>query len=379
MAEHYSANLSQNVRRGMDANAAQCLCTGGNRTLGYKIVNKKYVIDPETAPVIKEIFEMYAKGKTVPEILIYLNVRHVRSVYGKELTKNNLYYILSNKRYAGYYTYKGTETKGGIPAIITEELFNQVQEQVAKKKKAPARAKAVDEKYLLSGITRCGYCGRTVTGISGTSKTGGTKHYYYRCSSQNHKEKCELKSNRKRELEDLVVNETLKLLTPEKIDYIAKRIVALCKEERENKSGLKILEDKLKKVSLEERNILTALKSGKAQEILLEELDALSRQKKDIEQEFARESIKYPILTVDKVKFFMEQFINGDVNNFYFREKLVETFINKIELYNDKITIWYNVQDGYFMDYPICFSSNLAGAEGLEPSARGFGDRCSTN
>lgn len=68
MAEHYSANLSQNVRRGMDANAAQCLCTGGNRTLGYKVVDKKYVIDPETAPVIKKIFEMYVKNYTPPQI-----------------------------------------------------------------------------------------------------------------------------------------------------------------------------------------------------------------------------------------------------------------------------------------------------------------------
>jgi len=38
MAEHYSANLSQNVKRGMDDNASRCECTGGHRTLGYKIV-----------------------------------------------------------------------------------------------------------------------------------------------------------------------------------------------------------------------------------------------------------------------------------------------------------------------------------------------------
>jgi hypothetical protein len=60
--------------------------------------------------------------------------------------------------------------------------------------------------------------------------------------------------------------------------------------------------------------------------------------------------------------------VKRDITDFYFREKLVETFINKIEIYNNKITIWYNVKDGYFMDYSICFSSGLAGAEGLEPS-----------
>ena len=114
MAEHYSANLSQNVKRGMDSNAAQCLCTGGNRTLGYKIVDKKFVIDTETVPVIRNIFEMYVKGYSPPTILQYLKDQHVKSVNGNEFKQNSVYYILKNKRYAGYYTYNGHETPGGI-------------------------------------------------------------------------------------------------------------------------------------------------------------------------------------------------------------------------------------------------------------------------
>ena len=106
----------------------------------------------------------------------------------------------------------------------------------------------------------------------------------------------------------------------------------------------------------------------------------MSHQQKDIELEIARGSTKYPLLTVEMVKAFMNRFVHGDIDDFYFREKLIETFVNKIEVFNDKITVSYNVQDGYFVDYStICFSSDLAGAEGLEPSARGFGDRCSTN
>ena len=379
MAEHYSTNLSQNVKRGLDANAEQCLCTGGNRTLGYKVIDKKYVINPETAPVIKTIFEMYIKGYTPPQILDYLNQNHIKSITGKEFKKNNLYYILSNKRYAGYYTYKDTEKKGGIPAIISEEIFNKAQSIMAKNKKAPARTKAIEEKYLLSSITKCGYCGRNVTGICGTSKSGGKKHFYYRCSSHSKKTNCTLKSFRKKELEDLVVSKTLELLTPKRINRIASEIVQLCNAERENKSGLKALENKLKKIGTEKQNLLNALKAGMAQQIILEELENLSQQQKDIELAIAKESTKYPILTVETVRKFMNDFISGDVKDFYFREKLIETFVNKIEIYNDKITISYNVQDGYSMDYSICFSSDLAGAEGLEPSPRGFGDRCSTN
>lgn len=381
MAEHYSANLSQNVKRGMDANAAQCLCTGGNRTLGYNIVDKKFVIDPLTAPTIKNIFEMYVKGHSAPEILKYLNAQHVKSVNGNDIKLNNIYNILRNKRYAGYYTYKGTETKGGIPAIISEELFNKAQELLASNRKAPARAKAADEKYILSGKMVCGYCGRNVTGICGTSHVGGRKYFYYSCGShsrKNNHKKCELKNSRKTELEDFIIKTTLDMLTPERIDHIATKIVELCEQERKDKSGVVALQRRLKQVKKEAKNLLDAIKQGKAQDILLEELDKVQATQKDIEREIARENSKFPLMTVDKVKFFMERFVKGDVNDFFFRERLIDTFINKITIYNDKIAILFNIQDSYSAN-KICIYYSLAGVQGLEPWARGFGDRCSTN
>ena len=121
-------------------------------------------------------------------------------------------------------------------------------------------------------------------------------------------------------------------------------------------------------------------RNDKAVDILLDELDRVGNLIKEVENEIAHESTKYPVISVAKVKLFLEQFVNGDIKEFYFREKLIEVFVKEIKVYNDKITVSYNVQDGDFFDYStICFSSDLAGAEGLEPSARGFGDRCSTN
>lgn len=367
LAEHFSVNLSENVRRGMDANAAKCLCTGGNRTLGYNVVNKRYVIDPSTAPIIRTIFEMYAKGRSVQEILHYLNEHHIKSISGKDFKQNNIYYILTNKRYAGYYTYKGSAKKGGIPEIVSEELFERVQKMIEKTKKAPARAKAVGEKYMLSGLMRCGYCGRTVTGISGTSKTGGRKYFYYRCSSQNRKAKCELKSFRKSDLEDFVVEKTLELLTPDTIERISRKIVELCNEARKDKSNLKALEVRLQTAQEEKKNLITAIKKGNTGDILLDELNHTDAEIKDIELEILRENIKYPAITMEKVRFFMEQLVQGNIRDFYFREKLVDSLVSEIKVYNNRITISYKVQDGYSTDYSICFSSKLAGAQGLEP------------
>ena len=146
------------------------------------------------------------------------------------------------------------------------------------------------------------------------------------------------------------------------------KIVELCRKEREDKSGINALESRLKRAKKEEKNLLKALKSGKAQETLLNELDKVEAHQKDLERQIIKESTKYPLLTFDKVKYFMERFTKGNIKEHYFREKLVETFIQKITIDNDKITIWYTVQDGYFVDYPrVCFSLGLAGVSGLEP------------
>ena len=101
--------------------------------------------------------------------------------------------------------------------------------------------------------------------------------------------------------------------------------------------------------------------------ILLNELDKVDTEIKEVVEEGTR----YPVLSVEKVKLFLEQFAKGDINDFYFREKPIEVFVKEIKVYNDKITVSYNVQDGYFFDYStICFSSDLAGAEGFGLACR---------
>jgi len=170
MAEYYSAELSQKVKRGMDLNADKCLSTGGNIALGYKVgEDKSFQIDPKTAPIVKFIFESYANGKTVTEITNQLNAQGLKTSRGVPFNKNSLHSMLKNKRYIGVYTYKGTEKPDGIPRIISDELFNKVAEIMNKNKKAPARARAKVE-YLLTTKLFCGICKEMMTGFSGTGK-----------------------------------------------------------------------------------------------------------------------------------------------------------------------------------------------------------------
>ena len=83
MAEYYSAELSQKVKRGIAMSATKCKFSGGTVALGYKIDSEKnYVIDEETAPIVKKMFEMLATGYTYADIARYLNERGIPTATG---------------------------------------------------------------------------------------------------------------------------------------------------------------------------------------------------------------------------------------------------------------------------------------------------------
>ena len=122
MAEYYSAELSQKIKRGMTLNAEKCLYTGGGVPLGYKVnPDKTFAIDETAAFYIRKIYEMYANGSTVAQINEYLNAQQIKTVRGGAFNKNSLHQILKNKRYIGYYTFNDIEIENGMPRILSDE------------------------------------------------------------------------------------------------------------------------------------------------------------------------------------------------------------------------------------------------------------------
>ena len=69
------------------------------KILGYKIEDKHYVIDENTAPIVKKIFDMYISGKTMAEVIRYLNQIGAKTALGNEFNKNSICRILTNKKY----------------------------------------------------------------------------------------------------------------------------------------------------------------------------------------------------------------------------------------------------------------------------------------
>ena len=196
-AEYYSAELAQKIRRGQYENASKCMNNGGNTPLGYMVDKKTcaLVIDPEMAPIVKEIFTRYANGDAISNIQKDLEARGVRSRRGNAYSVSVLSNLIKNRKYIGEYKYGDVITPDGIPAIIEKELFERVQNRMKTNKKAPAKSKA-EEEYLLTTKLYCGDCGRLMAGESGKGAKGVIYHYY-KCSGAKRRLGCKKKAIKK--------------------------------------------------------------------------------------------------------------------------------------------------------------------------------------
>lgn len=342
-AEYYSADLSEKVVRGMTENALKSKYNGGTRPIGYLIDSDQcFQLDPLTAPFVREAFQRYDEGATMTAIRDWLNEQGVKNTRGQKMTYNSVQHLLNNRRYIGEYTYRDIVVPDGIPAIVPQDLFDRVQEKLAKNKKAPARHKAEDD-YLLTTKLFCGYCGAYLCGESGTSHTGNVHHYYKCVSVKKKRTECHKKSVRKEWIEDLVVSETMKMvMDDEAIEAIVSMLMDL--QDREN-VNLPLYEQQLREADMSIQNLLNAIQQGiltKSTKSRLEELEAT---KEELETKIACEKLAKPKVSAEFMTFWLQRFRKLDVRQKSHRKMLIDTFINAIFLYDDKMVITFNYKE----------------------------------
>ena len=343
-AEYYSADLSEKVVRGMTENALKSKYNGGTLPIGYQIDSDQcFQLDPLTAPFVREAFQRYDEGATMTQIRDWLNGQGVKNTRGQKMTYNSIQHLLNNRRYIGEYTYRDIVVPDAIPAIVPQDLFDRVQEKLAKNKKAPARHKAEDD-YLLTTKLFCGYCGAYLCGESGTSHTGNVHHYYKCVSVKKKRTECHKKSVKKEWIEDLVVNETMKMVMDDTaIEAIVSMLMDL--QDREN-VNLPLYEQQLREADTAIQNLLNAIQQGiltKSTKGRLEELEAT---KEELETKIACEKLAKPKVSAEFMTFWLHRFRKLDVRQKSHRKMLIDTFVNAIFLYDDKMVITFNYKDG---------------------------------
>ncbi len=179
MAKNYSDNLSEEVKKGMLEKAAQGTYPS-SAPYGYlnaRIDGKKViVIDPDTAPFIKKMFELYATGsfsllklrkKIIADGMIYRN--------GKNFYVSTLETILKNEFYTGVFFWKGQKYEDAShEALIDKALFQRVQQRMTSPLK---KNKSRKDLFPYSNLITCGVCGCALT-----AEIKKEKYIYYRCT-----------------------------------------------------------------------------------------------------------------------------------------------------------------------------------------------------
>lgn len=339
-AEYYSANLSQNILRGMRDNAQKCMVNNGGLPLGYKKgPDGRYAIEPAEAEIVREIYRRYSAGESTQKITDDLNARGIRTSRGGAWNKNSLHRMLQNERYTGVYIWGDVRIEGGIPAIITREVFESVQhkrEMIADK---PARAKAKVD-YLLVGKLFCGHCLSPMIGDSGTSKSGATFNYY-NCNKRKHGHACDKTPVKKTWIEDLVVSATRQhCLTDEVIDRVADQVMKR-QEEEANSCRLASLEAELSEVKKGINHAVDAIIAGYASETLKEKLEALEKRKNELEDAIVLENIDKPAFTREMIVDWIRRFREMDSEDQELRKTLVRVFVKAVYLYDDHLDLVY--------------------------------------
>lgn len=344
-AEFYSAELSEKIHRGQKENALKGKNNGGGIPLGYLLdkQTQKLVVDPETAPLVVEIFERYSEGATVRSIIEDFNSRGLTTKRGKPLNINSFNALLKNRKYIGEYRYQDVVISGGVPAIVPEDLFYRVQQRMEKNKRAPAHTKAKESEFLLTTKLFCGKCERMMVGESGKSHTGAM-HYYYKCGNAKRKKGCNKKAVKKDWIERAVVRLTMeRVLNGEKINRIIDALLVM--QEREDVT-IPALRRQLAETEKGIDNMLNAIQQGIFTASTKQRLEELEKQKEELSLSITTAELKKPKLTREYMEHWFSQFRYGDPNDREFQKRLIDTFVNAVFVYDDKLILTYNYQHG---------------------------------
>jgi len=177
MAEYYSLNLADEVKKGMTEKAIR----GGYQTtapFGYEMIDGKLIAVPEEAAVIKMIFEKYASGEMgMLTIAKYINDLDIKTKRGNLFENRTVEYILNNPVYISKVRWTPTQktrrnyhnpdsiiADGSQEPIISLELWEETQRRLKDSKDLYSKRQktTANIKSWLNGLVKCGNCGKSL-------------------------------------------------------------------------------------------------------------------------------------------------------------------------------------------------------------------------
>lgn len=188
LAQDESRNISENIQWGIQRKFEKGeIYMKYKNFMGYTCVDGEIVIVPEQAEVVRKTFDLYLHGLTLGQIKAYLEAQGFKTVTGKEIwDTKTIHRMLTNEKYKGDTMLQKTFTenfmtgkksknigqrnkyyvKDSHPAIVSADVFDKVQEEMAKRSRpvikgdgsVEASGSKYSGKYLLGNLLVCGDC-----------------------------------------------------------------------------------------------------------------------------------------------------------------------------------------------------------------------------
>ena len=369
--EFYSANLSQDVLRGMRENAGRGFRNGGRAPYGYIRVKiqdgattrTRLEPDTKTAPIAQRIFRECLSGKGLKAIARSLNGDSISSMTGKKWGATSIEKILHNEAYTGTMVWgKRTTTpyrldnssallraEGAWPALIDKTTFTQAQARLAARAPQVIHPREVDSLYLLSGIMRCGVCGAAMVG-----QGSGHRYHYYMCGNARRKgrEVCPSPILPKDRMERFVIDRIKGyILTEENLQELVRLTnEELCQSCSENRERLELIQAQIEEMDGRLSKLYDAIETGefKGGE-LAPRIKALSQKKEELLQAKAdaEEILRYK--SVDMADPQVVKDYADDLRSLLAKSSITEqrsflrSFVERIEVDESEVKVYYTI------------------------------------
>ena len=174
---------------------------------------------------------------------------------------------------------------------------------------------------------------------------------YYKCSGVKRRLGCDKKTVRKDWIERLVLGEIKKLVhNDEAIAYIANCVMEI---QGKTHTILPYLREQLAEVEKGIENLVNAIQMGIFNDAIKKRMDALESRKAEINIQIAKEELTKPTVTKDQIVCWLEHFRTFDVSKLEHRRRFIDTFINRIFLYDVTRRLSHSITTGKQKQSPL--------------------------
>lgn len=349
MAEYYSANLSQNVKRGMEGNAMKCMANGV-RKFGFDIVDGRYAINEEEAGMLRRAAREWVEGRSLRSICATTCLGY-RTYMGGAVTPGMLSRAFRDEKYRGVYAFGSTRIEGGMPRVFDAELCGKLDARMQADRRGRRDANVA---YMLSGVL-VDEDGNKFWGNSGRNHDN-VKYRYYRCAATGRTFPMD-------EVEARVVGSVQRMLAHEGVaDVIADAVLdaqeAAMADEYDERAAL---EKRIDSIGRERSRLIDLVAKIGADDEVAAKIGELKEEKEAAEAELAELMRGAPVVTREHVLFWAREMARKDDPR-----ELIPAFVDRVVVGDECVRVEFRLRDLM----PEGVGSDLlqmAGVPGFEP------------